>query len=250
MTATAHLFTANNPTLYGLEDVRGYQAMTNRRLYETYPLWSTYQHAWFNRVDDLTRPFLSFLNVRYALTVGDAPAGWRVRAEDRGTRLVENTHELPRAFIPRRVHYVRDAASTVAAMQSAASFFEEAWIEATEYQPHDIANGSGHMTLQRSGLAYELTASMEHAGWVVISTTAWKGWRAYIDGKRVTPHIANHAFLGVYIPAGTHRISLRYLPDSFTRGRAISVATFVLLLVLLFLRKPWRRSSTSQLPSA
>jgi hypothetical protein len=56
MTALSFAFTANDPTMYGLEDARGYEAMTNRRLYETYPLWSTYQRAWFNRVDDLSRP--------------------------------------------------------------------------------------------------------------------------------------------------------------------------------------------------
>jgi len=250
MTATGLLFTANNPAMYGLEDVRGYQAMTNKRLYETYPLWATYQHAWFNRVDDLTRPFLSFLNVRYAVAAGDAPAGWRVLAEDRGTRLLENTHELPRAFVPRTIRYVRDGAGTVEAMKSAPDFTEAAWIEAPEYEPHEIANGGGQVTLQRSGLAYELTASMERAGWVVVSATAWKGWRAYVDGRRATPHFANHAFLGVYVPAGTHRVELRYLPDSFTRGRAVSLATAVLLLLIALFSRPWRRSSTSQLPSA
>lgn len=250
MTAAGFAFTANNPTMYGLEDVRGYQAMTNRRLFETYPLWSAYQRAWFNRVDDLTSPFLSFLNVRYAIGSGDAPVGWRVLAEDRGSRLFENTRELPRAFVPRRIRYERDGATIVEAMKSAHDFGETAWIEAPEYEPHEIVNGGGHVTLSRSGLAYELMASMERAGWVVVSATAWKGWRAYIDGRRVATHFANHAFLGVYVPEGTHRVELRYLPDGFTRGRAISLATIAVLGVIPLIRAAMRRRRPTSTRSA
>ncbi|HKR63048.1 MAG TPA: YfhO family protein, partial [Thermoanaerobaculia bacterium] len=79
------------------------------------------------------------------------------------------------------------------------------------------------------------------------SATAWKGWRAYIDGHRVTPRFANHAFLGVYVPEGAHRVSLRYLPESFTRGRNLSLATLI-LLVCYKARRPWLRSSSTSSP--
>jgi hypothetical protein len=221
-------FTGNNPTMYGLEDARGYQAMTNKRLYETYTLWSTYQRAWFNRVDDLSRPFLSFLNVRYAVGRGDPPEGWRVVQEDRGTRLFENLHELPRAFVPSRIRYEREGETIVKSMQEAPDFSQLAWIEAPEYAPHEIANGPGDVVIRRTGLAYELDASMTNDGWIVLSATAWKGWRARIDGKRVEPRYANHAFLGIYVPQGAHRVTLDYLPRSFTNGRNISLATLAI----------------------
>jgi hypothetical protein len=235
-TATGFHFTAADPAMYGLEDVRGYQAMTNRRLYETYPLWSTYQRAWFNRVDDLSRPFLSFLNVRYAIGNGDPPEGWRVLAEDRGMRLYENARELPRAFVPNRIRYEREGSEVLSAMKTATDFAQRAWIEAPEYEPHEIVNGPGHITLRRIGLAYELDASMQNDGWVVISTTFWKGWRAYVDGRRVEPHFANHAFVGVFVKRGRHRVTLDYLPASFTTGRNISLATLAVLIALFFSR--------------
>jgi hypothetical protein len=246
-TASGFHFTGNDPTMYGLEDVRGYQAMTNRRLYETYPLWSTYQRAWFNRVDDLSRPFLAFLNVRYAIGQGEPPEGWRVLREARGMRLFENAHELPRAFVPARVRYEREGASVLASMLHANDFSQLAWIETPEYEPHEIANGSGHITVRRSGLAYELDASMEENGWIVLSTTAWKGWRAYIDGRRVQTRFANHAFLGIYVPKGTHRVALDYLPASFTRGRNLSLFTLAVLTAYFFGRiaRACRRSSST-----
>jgi hypothetical protein len=236
MTAAGFHFTGNNPAMYGLEDVRGYQAMTNRRLYETYPLWSVYQRAWFNRVNDLSRPFLSFLNVRYALGSGDPPEGWRVLQEDRGTRLYENMHDLPRAFVPGRIRYEREGTAVLAAMQNATDFSQLAWIEAPEFAPHEIANAGGRVSLRRGGLAYELDASMESDGWIVVSTTAWKGWRAYVDGRRMETRFANHAFLGIFVPRGNHRVTLDYLPVSFTRGRNISLATLAVIAAAFFYR--------------
>lgn len=251
MTAAGFAFTGNNPTMYGLEDVRGYQAMTNLRLYETYPLWSTYQRAWFNRVDDLSRPFLSFLNVRYAVGRGEPPEGWRVLREDRGTRLFENMHELPRAFVPPRIRYEREGSVIVKAMQDATDFSQLAWIEAPQYDPHEIVNGPGRVTLRRTGLAYELDASMERDGWVVVSATAWKGWRARIDGHRVEPRFANHAFLGIFVPQGTHRVTLDYLPESFTLGRNLSLGTLAVIATVFFsiffcrIARACRRSSST-----
>jgi membrane protein YfhO len=246
-------FTPNDGALYELEDARGYQAMTNKRLTETYPLWSKYQTAWFNRIDDLSRPFLSFLNVRYAIASTDPPPGWVIRAEDRGTRLLENTRVLPRAFVPRRVRYEQDGKTTIEAMQLATDFADLAWIEAAELKPHETTNGPGELTLRRSGLGYDIDARMEQDGWVVVSATAWKGWRAYVDGRRVQAHFANHAFLGVYVPRGSHRVGLSYLPESFTRGRNISLGTLGFLAVAAVCyraRRSWLRSSSTSSPAA
>jgi Bacterial membrane protein YfhO len=247
MTAAEFAFTGNNPTMYGLEDMRGYQAMTNLRLFETYPLWSTYQRAWFNRVDDLSRPFLSFLNVRYAIRRGGAPEGWRLLREDRGTSLYENLHELPRAFVPLRIRYEKTGAAVLEGMRNAADFSRLVWIEAPELEPHEIDNAAGHVTVECSGLAYELDAAMHRDGWVVVSATAWKGWRARIDGNRVEPRYANHGFLGIWVPRGRHRVTLDYLPESFTRGRNLSLATLAVIAIAFFYRiaRACRRSSST-----
>ncbi len=229
MTGAGTALIPNNAALYELEDVRGYNAMTYLRLYETYPLWSTYQRAWFNRIDDLSRPFLSFLNVRYALADASVPVpqDWSIRAIDRNTRLLENTRVLPRAFVPRHVRYTRG--NPVDEMKSNDDFEGIAWIEVAEYEPHIAPNGPGTVRVERVGLEYHLDATMQRPGWIVISETHWPGWRAYIDGKRVRAHFANHAFLGVHVPAGEHRVRLVFLPESFVRGRGISLATVVVI---------------------
>jgi hypothetical protein len=223
----------DSAAIYQLEDPRGYEAMTFARLADTYPVWSIPQAVSFNAIGDLQPPFLSFLNIKYAIVPisVDLTPGWRELMKDRSAKLFENTHVLPRAFVPRRIRYERDGVLVLKAMKTAKDFSDMAWIEVPEDKPHEIANGPGTLTVHRNGFGLDIDATMAADGWVVASQSAWKGWRAYIDGRRVQMRFANHAFLGVFVPAGRHHVKLQYLPESFTRGRAISFATLGVLIL-------------------
>lgn len=220
----------NIATMYELEDVRGYDAMTFGRLVDTWTMWARPQGSWFASIDDPSRPFLSMMNVRYIFD---------------GSRLIENADALPRAFIPRNVRYEREGSAVIDAMSRTTDFAARAWIETALYDPQDAPNGPGHVSIRRDGLGYELETVMENAGWVVVSESAWTGWRAYIDGRRVKTHFANHAFLGVHVPTGRHRLRLVYLPESFTRGRALSAATFLLCIVVVVYSRRKRTLSSN-----
>jgi hypothetical protein len=220
--------------VYGLEDVRGYEALTFARYVSTFDLWCTAQPIWFNRVDDLTKPFLSFLNVRYAITeASQPPPGWRIVAEQNGSQVLENEHVLPRAFIPNRARVGRSAPidTTLSEMQTTTDFRDIAWIDAP-MSLHDEQNGPGELSIARIPYGHRLNVTMAKAGWVVVSETTWKGWRAYVDERRVRMQIANLAFLAVYVPAGKHIVRVVYWPESFVIGRAISLTTLIVLIVL------------------
>jgi hypothetical protein len=221
-------FRPDAAALYGLEDARGYEAMTFRRLDQTYRLWSVPLPVWFNMVSDLSRPFLSFLNVKYAIAGPDArPDGqWRLVREDRGSRLLENTRVVPRAFVPARVRLEPEALAIFQAMSTAADFSQTAWILAPGQPSVDLVNGPGTLRIRRDGAGLDVDATMERPGWVVVSEAGWRGWRATIDGRRVPLHDANHAFLGVHVPEGRHRLQLVYRPESLTLGLTVSLITF------------------------
>lgn len=225
--------------LYGLEDARGYEAMTFRRLAETYPLWCKPQEISFNNVPEMWRPFLNFLNVKYAVTsTGVDPApGWKLLVQDRESRLLENTNVLPRAYVPRHIRYEPNGVKVIEAMAKETDFANRAWITVPHYPPHEISNGPGIVTVRRKGFSvYEMEAKMDLDGWVVISDSRWPGWRAYVDGKRVETHDANHAFIGVFVPKGTHTLRLMYRPEAFTRGRTVTIVTALLAIAFLALR--------------
>jgi hypothetical protein len=235
--------------LYGLEDVRGYEAMTFHPYVKTWKLWCVHQPVFFNRTDDLSKPFLSMMNVRFAFSREDAPVppGWREVAREGAAVLLENERVLPRAFVPRHVTVGLQSEVAVDQMAEVTDFSERAWITA-DVIPYERTNGPGRVT-QRGGT---LHAEMEGDGWIVVSNSAWQGWRAYVDGKRVKLQRANVAFLGIHVPKGSHTIRLVYLPRSFVIGRAITLAALAGIAAFMlwrrrrsFPRPPYSRSSAA-----
>jgi hypothetical protein len=230
------LFAPDIAANYGLEDVRGYQAMTFARLAETFPLWSIPQPVWSNRVDDLTSPMLSMMNVRFALALPESPIppSWRLIGRYPGYALLENSRALPRAFVPRVVHTGTN--DVIRDMRACSDFGAEAWIE-TPDPTTDVANGKGSVRVRADGSRLLLHASMQSPGWIVISETAWKGWRATSSGAPIKLHFADHAFLGMFIPAGDHDIVLSYQPRAATNGAIASIATAVGLMLVAILSR-------------
>lgn len=225
---------------YGLEDVRGFDALHYSPSIKLWPLWCTFQPIWFNRVDDIGRPFLSFLNVRYGVIsdVAPIPEGWLEVARQRGAVLVENTRALERAFLPRRVRLGLPLDRQVAEIGRQTDYREMAWLSAP-VAPYERENGPGRVRITEysPGGRYLLDAAMERDGWIVISETAWKGWRAYVDGRRVEMQNANASFLSVHVPAGRHTVRVVYWPESFVTGRAITFGTLAALIVFAVVLK-------------
>ncbi|HEY0590192.1 MAG TPA: YfhO family protein [Thermoanaerobaculia bacterium] len=216
-------------TMYGLEDVRGYQAMTHEQFNGVIPLYSVPSN-WFNIQGDLSMPFLSFLNVRYAIVEPnlDAPAGWRRVASAPDGQIYENTRVLPRAYIPPRIRINIPPERVVGEMQGETDFGQRAWIHHPTggAAPDEFTNGRGRVSIARDGMsAFKLTADMRTRGWIVVSEVFWHGWHAYEGGTRIPLRQANHAFIGLFLEAGHHEIELSYTPLSFYWGAAISFLT-------------------------
>jgi hypothetical protein len=234
MVGLHYAFLPDAAALYGLEDVRGYEAMTFRPLVETYPFWCVQLGAWFNNVPDPSRPFLSFLNVKYAIASrrAEPDAQWKLVLEDRSSRLFENTRVLPRAFVPAVIRYERESAVVLQGIARATDFASMAWITAPAEAPREVPNGPGTLRIRRDGSGFDIDAIMQAGGWVVISESGWRGWRAEVDGRRADLRAANHAFLGVHVPSGVHRVHLSYRPDSFIVGGMVSLFTSAGLVVV------------------
>ncbi|MEA2238226.1 MAG: hypothetical protein QOC81_2950 [Thermoanaerobaculia bacterium] len=234
----------NMATMYELEDVREYSAMTFTANYDLQPLWSKHQPVWSNRVDDLTAPFLSLMNVRFAFADRDVvpPPQWSVVAADRGSQLLENHAVLPRAFIPTRVMIGDNPlVSFGEGIKTQRDFGALSWITIPGEVPREEQNGTGRLTIRKVGMgAFAIESHLDSEAWVIISETAWKGWRAYIDEKPTKLRIADEMLLAVRLPAGVHNVRLVYWPRSFVIGRAISATALLLCgigAVMVLLRR-------------
>jgi hypothetical protein len=271
--ATGAVFRPNGAALYGLEDVRGYESLVLNRFAETYPLWCRPQHASHNRVDDLTRPFLAFLNARYAIAEpgAPAPAGWSAVFHGHDGTLLENPRALPRAFVPARVRHQPDERRRLAEMAKAKDFGEVAWVSqpphpgppaarsagtATFGRGRDFlsargdpsrspaegegANGRASVTVREIGTDLVVEADVARRALVATSIPDWPGWRASDGGREISLTTVNHAFVGFWLEPGRHLVRLHYLPGSFLLGSALAGAALLAVSLLLVIRRKRR----------
>lgn len=59
------------------------------------------------------------------------------------------------------------------------------------------------------------------------------GWDAYIDGEKVDHIRVNYILRGMKLPAGEHEIIFEFKPQTFEKGEKVSMATSVLILLLI-----------------
>ena len=235
----------NVSALYGLEDVRGYEAMVFAPLAETIPLWSVPLPVFFNRVDRPS-PFLDFLNVRYVVVgptrsepTRSVPTDWRPLSEEHGTRLYENSGALARAFVPRHVAWTDNLRLHVWIMQRIGDYANDGVAgEARPGMLHWEPNGPADVRISSYAperMQLEIDAKTETL--VGTSIPGWRGWKLTLDGRRAPLIPFNRAFLSFSVPPGRHQAVLRYLPDGFLYGAAITGATILGCLLLVAVRR-------------
>ncbi len=251
-TAVGFNFIPNISALYELEDVRGYEAMTFRLLVDTFPLWCVPQPVWFNRVDDPTKPFLNFLNVRYFLLPEgmNPPPGWRTIAHDLGIRVMENPHVLPRAFAPAMFQVEARAPAQLQLLQGIEDFGRLGVVERLPGRESGvwIPNGGASVRMLSYGARrFSVGITARQPTLVATSVTAWPGWRLRIDGAKSDLLNYNHAFLSFVVPSGEHRAELVYMPSGFVIGAIVSGAAFVGLVASAVFRR--RRSAALLTPA-
>lgn len=80
-------------------------------------------------------------------------------------------------------------------------------------------------------------------GFVFLSEPDYPERQAFVDGEPVRLRKANLAFVAIPVPAGRHRVELRYVPTRLRHGLAISGATVVSWAGVVMLGRMRRSSS-------
>jgi hypothetical protein len=230
------VFRPNAATLYGLEDVRGYEPFVLSELAEVGPLWSQARHASHNRVEDLSRPFLSFWNARFAIAAPDEPVppGWRHFTRQSEVAIFENPRALERVFVPRRLRIEPDEKARLAQMAQAGDFAEVAWLSGPP-PGRELGNGSAEVFLRSVGPDLVVAANATARTFLATSIPAWPGWTAEAEGERIPVVRVNHAFVGLWVGPGRHSVRLRYRPPTF----GVSMAA-CLVGIALWAAVEWR----------
>jgi hypothetical protein len=224
----------NQAALYDLEDPRGYTSMTNRRYWETFPLWSVQQPVWFNRIDDATRPFLGLLGVRFLISHPRAstPAGWSVFVRGGDCTIFENPRALPRVFAPKRVKFIRQNEDERTEMSACKDFAQMGWIVDDAEAGTIQENGPAKISITRAGTVLRVSVDALAPTWLIVTQVGWEGWHASTAAGGMALHVADHAFMGLRVPAGKSEVVLAYWPRSFTAGLIVFGVSLCIVVLL------------------
>jgi hypothetical protein len=156
------------------------------------------------------------------------PQAWRRLHAEGGLALWENPAARPRARF--------------AACVTAASGPEDALARLAAEPGVEVVEAADPGPCDRSAVApevriaadeperLEVTVDAAVPGWLVVSDLAYPGWIATVDGEETGIVPADGAGRAVRVPAGSHRVLMRFEPASFTAGIALTVAGLLALV--------------------
>jgi hypothetical protein len=262
--------------LHNLEALRGYNPLDNLR-YKEYLQFITDRDKQLHPLDPdspLTfpvisdfpihnKPLLDLLGVRYLLQQTDRPLedsdGWRRVDEDidpvaynfiqGGVRrlppytVYESDTVYPRAFVVPHAALLPAQEGVLPALK------------ATDFRKTVLLEGyNGALTTAGEEGPFRPAVLAEYrpnrvvvkvddgpAGNLVLTDAWFPGWRCSIDGQPAQLYRADYLFRGVPLPAGAHEVVFTFRPESYVRGRALSLAALaiVLLVGVIALVKVW-----------
>jgi uncharacterized membrane protein YfhO len=73
------------------------------------------------------------------------------------------------------------------------------------------------------------------------------GWKAYVDGQETPIYKADYALRAIKIPAGKHRIEMRFEPQVIKRGATVNLIFIILFMlsVVIWIYSRWKNRTTS-----
>ena len=219
--------------LYGLEDVGG---VAN-------PLLLADAGRYWDNLGSRSTPLYDLLNIRYVIARKDAPLDWSkfVLAFDGDAKLnvYENKNARPRAFLVPQTQPVTDHEAAWAAIHAAG--FDPHGAAVVEGASNLSAGGQGQVAEirhQANRLTMQVTA--DAPAFVVISQMWYPGWQAWVDGAPAGPVLrTNYTFQGISVPAGAHRVELRFAPFLWRAGWGLAAVglIFAVFILLKYHRK-------------
>lgn len=148
-------------------------------------------------------------------------------------RFLEGAH-YPRYYFADQIVRIADRKDFVTKLINESYSDRVAFIQQPSFVP-----GAGKVTgVRETANTAVIDVEADSRAFLVMSVTPHKYWRVTIDGRRIQPVITNIGYQGVVVPAGRHRIAMKYRNDVIDIGLPISGSTAALLvLVAVFARK-------------
>lgn len=163
----------------------------------------------FNRIinpKNYSNSVFNLLNVKYILTFQEInnPRYKLVMSEGK-TKLYEDLEVLPRVFFVENVIPIKGKQEQIDNLFS----LNESDTAVIESDVDDMASNfkTGQVIISNySDNLVELQTSTSEEGFLVLLDAYYPLWNASVDGKNTVIYKTNHAFRGVLVPAGKHKV--------------------------------------------
>jgi hypothetical protein len=175
-------------------------------------------------------PALDLLGVRWFVTNGLPPAEITVM-EEHGFRVVQREAffllwERPAPPLARMYHdldVVPDPADRVARLRAGYPLLERAMVEHPVPGLGRPARPAQVRVTGREHTRVEVSVRGDADGLLVLADPWYPQWRVEVDGRPADLLRVDHAFRGVRVPAGSHRVVFRYEDTALRAGLVVSV---------------------------
>jgi hypothetical protein len=182
----------NTHALFGIEDARVHDAMSNARYAHALSAEMTYDPLeYYPKFKDPDAAILDRLNVKWVVT-------------EPGVTLQDATRY-------RLVYSGKDG-----------GIYENryAW-------PRFTGHAARIDVLRAANDNYSLRVTAEEPTMIRASIAFWPGWRVTYSGRALKPRLVDGAFIGFMVPKGVGEVRLRYAPVSFWGSVAVALATII-----------------------
>jgi hypothetical protein len=244
---TAALIVNNRATVFGLQDVQGYNPVQLRRFVDYLTALNGRAQEYHDAnvlASGIDSPLLDLIGVRFVVIPAMAPADrndlagllatYPVVYRDEEVQIVERTSALPRAWI---VHGARQAEPEEALALLASGAVDPRETALVETPPPELERPSDLSADRVDVVDYrpesiEMRVSTAAASLLVISEVDFPGWKVFVDGQPTESYTADYVFRAVAIPAGEHTVEWRYESRTIPLGLAVTFTTLAGLLAL------------------
>ncbi|MDQ1712665.1 MAG: hypothetical protein QOE45_2115 [Frankiaceae bacterium] len=144
-----------------------------------------------------------------------------------GSAIYQRLHTLPRVRWAARTAVETDATARLRILKAGLPP-DTVLLSASGPAP---SGAPGAVTIERdTGDDLRLRVDARGSGYVVVADAMQSGWHAKVDGRSVPLVAADHAGVGVFVPAGTHTLTYTYIPSGWRTGVAVSFLAALLIL--------------------
>ncbi len=141
-----------------------------------------------------------------------------VLLEGRPAALVSNPSALPRAYFPKAIRDVGDAAQAIRELESLDP--HEGSIVTAPHEPVRQDSLASATIVFHDERRYRIRYRAASPSLLRLSVPYYPGWRASVNGGPLAVVRVDAALMGVVVPAGDGEVDFEFRPDTFRTGAA------------------------------